>query len=340
MPTVSEKPGFASICVIALLLPVRSRGAIKDSVAVFFARPVTGDMACSGQSAGISQLRDVSILRWWVRCILPLRLKFAIRRRLNTALSTRFHGRRRANVAYTLGKETGQLRLGNSALFVPLPAAIGANRWLAAHPEDQTQLEVFASLARRAHGCLFDIGAYTGVFSALFCKLSPDDAIAFEPSPETCGSIAQLAELNGVSDRVEIVAAALGRAAGVINMHVGQQARMAQVKVFEALHRPGAEKPESTVNIAVAVTTVDEFRARSGKAPGLLKIDVEGMESEVFEGSWQTLGRDRPLVSLEIHNDLLAERRLDFRPILNRLMESGYRLMKLTGEPDDAGAGG
>lgn len=152
----------------------------------------------------------ISTFRHYVRRLLPEPLKSAIKPRLTAAASRWIHGKPRAHLRFGMSDETGELRIDDTSLTIPQPFATGSSRWLADHPEDVLELEVFLKLAKQADGLMFDIGAHIGVFATLFCKACHCNAIAFEPVPQFQKLIDQMTRLNGVRGRVEVVGTALG----------------------------------------------------------------------------------------------------------------------------------
>lgn len=248
--------------------------------------------------------------------LLPERLKRAIKQRV----SRRFHGQPRAR--FTFNEQSGELRIAET--YVLLPGRSESN-WFANHPEDVLELEVFLKLSKEAKGVMLDIGAYKGLFASLFCKVSKHGAIAFEPAPRSQELIKRTITLNDLGNRIELVGAALGKGAEVTNLQLDPSTGFAQIRNHES------SGGSSDITILAPSTTVDKFRSAAQKKIGILKIDVEGAEDEVLEGSYQTLRQDRPVVLVEIHNDCLAQRGVNFRQVLGRVVEQGYSLMRLNG---------
>ena len=67
------------------------------------------------------------------------------------------------------------------------------------------------------------------------------------------------------------------------------------------------DRIETCGNIDVPCTTLDDF-ARSNAAPSLVKIDVEGAESEVLNGAAELCRDVRPPLLIEVHDPVNSMR--------------------------------
>jgi FkbM family methyltransferase len=121
-----------------------------------------------------------------------------------------------------------------------------------------------------------DVGANIGVFTILAAGVAGAKAISFEPSPETFEMLTRNIRLNGFQDRVRPVNAVVGRNAGTVQFSAG---------LGTENHIVAATEKENSVT--VPMTTLDNDLAASQVV--LLKIDVEGFETEVFGGAEKTL---------------------------------------------------
>jgi FkbM family methyltransferase len=121
-----------------------------------------------------------------------------------------------------------------------------------------------------------DVGANVGAFTVLASGVAGAKTIAFEPSAETFEMLSRNVRLNNLADRARPVNAVVGRSVGSVQFSSG---------LGTENHVAAAGEKENSVT--VPMTTLDhEFAAQPAT---LLKVDVEGFETEVFGGAEKTL---------------------------------------------------
>jgi FkbM family methyltransferase len=126
-------------------------------------------------------------------------------------------------------------------------------------------------------GDLFvDVGANIGSYTIL-ASAAGANVISFEPVPSTFEALLDNLHLNRLESRVEVRNQAVGRNAGELVMIADQDT------TNQAL-RSGERYAGKTLK--VPVVTLDEVL--QGKVPKLIKIDVEGFETEVLAGAAAT----------------------------------------------------
>lgn len=170
-----------------------------------------------------------------------------------------------------------------------LESAIAALRAAGRLAGDRTFLDVGAN-----------IGAVTlyALLSGAFAR-----AIAIEPDPGNCAILALNLAENRFHDRVTIIEAAATSAPGAVALH-----RDAKNLGAHSLEPGFAMSPADSVT--VDADRLDTLLARRGLAPdqvGLAKIDVEGHEFAVLEGSPGLVARKTPLM-IEVTFDGPADR--------------------------------
>ena len=134
-----------------------------------------------------------------------------------------------------------------------------------------------------------DVGANVGAFTVLAAGVAGAKAVCFEPSAETFEMLSRNVRLNNLSDRVRPVNAVVGRTAGNVQFSSGLGT--------ENHVAPAAEKRNS---VTVPMTTLDHELAASPAT--LLKVDVEGFETEVFGGAESTLKNETLQAIVVEHN--------------------------------------
>ena len=168
--------------------------------------------------------------------------------------------------------------------------------------------------------CVFlDVGASYGLHS-LKLLAHGVRVVSFEPNRDCHPFFLEAAQVNGL--RADVRALAIGRVAGPTRLvfpagrpYLGTTA----ADTVERLRREG-----DVVERVVPQRTLDEVAEADGLVPDLVKIDTEGSELDVLEGSSRILDRARPLIVLESWRG--SEERA---PIFRLLGAHGYRLHAL-----------
>lgn len=139
-----------------------------------------------------------------------------------------------------------------------------------------------------------DVGANIGTTTVpALTEHGFGSALVFEPEPRNLALLKANVALNGIDDRVEIVAAALSDAPRRAAFARGPQTRGGRPSGTGSLDRRSDE------HVEVDVVTLDEELARRGVAPadvGLLWVDVQGHEGHVLAGGRRLLASHTPVV--------------------------------------------
>lgn len=187
--------------------------------------------------------------------------------------------------------------------------------------ESADELAAFVRNASSAR-VLFDVGAWKGLFSLLFCALEPGNrAIAYEPSPAGIAAIEALAASNGCGAALTLRPFAVGAAAAQVPGYLTSNGMFAV----------GGHASVASANGDLALVSLDDEVSSLGVVPDLVKIDVEGYEHEVILGAQRLLRDRKPVLCLELHLDVLEQRGRPAADILGLLAALGYRFQSTTG---------
>lgn len=132
----------------------------------------------------------------------------------------------------------------------------------------------------RENDLFFDIGANVGTYTVLAAGHVGTRTIAFEPVPTTFNWLVKNIELNQIENKVTTLNIGLGKNKSVLHF----------TKNFDTINHVVTDVLQSNKDeiIEVPVESVDELVLKHW-VPILVKIDVEGFETEVLAGMLQTL---------------------------------------------------
>jgi len=131
-------------------------------------------------------------------------------------------------------------------------------------------------------GDLFaDIGANIGSYSILASGVAKARSFAYEPAPATIRHLQDNVFLNRLGDLVTIRAAALGSTPAVVRFTAN----------LDTVNHVALDSDPLPTSFECPVVRLDDDI--KGDAPDLIKLDVEGFESEVLAGAPRILASPR-----------------------------------------------
>jgi FkbM family methyltransferase len=183
-----------------------------------------------------------------------------------------------------------------------------------------------------------DIGCHKGAYAYwMRRRVGPRGAVfAFEPQPKQVDYLRTVFSAMRY-DNVTIVPAAVSNTRGQLPLHIPQGAGKTHAATLESPSTRGGLIPPHNIAssngaarlaapaepLLVHVTTLDAFFATQDRPPNFVKIDVEGHELAVLEGSQQVLQSHRPVLLVECEVRHRADR--DVRPVFELLHSHGYQ---------------
>jgi FkbM family methyltransferase len=156
----------------------------------------------------------------------------------------------------------------------------------------EPQISAFFDIVTPAKGNFYDIGSNWGWFS-LMAATNPGftgQVHAFEPFPITHADLKSMVEQSGLGDRIQIHDFALMAEAGTASMYLPDSIHSGCATVSKDNRGQGGIK----------MSTLDQFQ---GPPPDVMKVDVEGNESEVFLGGKKTIEQHKPIIAFENKRD-------------------------------------
>jgi FkbM family methyltransferase len=160
-------------------------------------------------------------------------------------------------------------------------------------PQQIEELDAFIS-ATSDRRTLLDVGALHGIFSLVFAANDPARrALAVDPSPAAFAKLLYNIHRNR-AENVTAVECALSNKRGILEMH------------YEWERAVAGQSADGGTPLRVETETGDRICERYSFEPDVVKVDVDGHELRVVQGLRATLRRNRPLLFLEVHPQLIA----------------------------------
>jgi FkbM family methyltransferase len=157
----------------------------------------------------------------------------------------------------------------------------------------EARLSKFIIRNMREGGVFFDLGANVGYYSLLASKLvgATGCVHAFEPSPF-------LLSLLRVNLRGKTNTQVVGKA--VSDKTETAQFFIPPLPIIGSASLRSDWEPHNMTATEVETISLDDYCRTRNVSPSFLKIDVEGMEDRVITGGAGLLGRQSPLIALEV----------------------------------------
>jgi FkbM family methyltransferase len=149
----------------------------------------------------------------------------------------------------------------------------------------------------KAGDCCIDVGANLGYYTISLAKwVGPSGlVVAFEPFPGNFAILQKNIHLNHLQN-VVLEPSALSDCNGSLQLICDVDEQFSATPSFGGYAVEG-----DRVSVNVPTRRLDDYVAGLGKAPNLIKIDVEGAELTVLEGARRTLAVARPILLVEVH---------------------------------------
>jgi len=196
-------------------------------------------------------------------------------------------------------------------------------------PDASYERDLQAAIARlvRSGWTCADVGAHFGFFTRLLAELVGESGrvIAFEAHPANARRLRMSLLGSGIRKRVTVENLAVtDGASDRVSLHPGR-GRASQEWNVLGVDLAGRQTP---AELEVRATSLDEYFA--GAPLDFVKLDVEGAEASVLRGSGRLLRLRKPVLAIEFHTEAGWAGR-------SELLDAGYRLESLAGEPVAAG---
>ena len=129
----------------------------------------------------------------------------------------------------------------------------------------------------RPNDVFFDIGANVGAYTLLASGEIGAKTISVEPIPSTFKLLSDNIVINKLEEKVELLNVGLGNNSGIIKF----------TKSLDTVNHVATDKEIDTIDV-----TIKKMDDISMLVPQLIKIDVEGFETEVLKGAKNILSNE------------------------------------------------
>lgn len=160
-------------------------------------------------------------------------------------------------------------------------------------------LKIWEELSRRA-ATIVEVGANIGYYAIAGGRAAMDAYSAYEPHPRSCAALRKNLELNGI-DRVQVMEAAVVPDPTLTHIELvcptGTDRGTPSGAMVKGSPFDGIESDDDTETFVVDAVAF----AAAIDGSDLVKIDVEGLETQLLVSAWAQLCASRPALMVEIH---------------------------------------
>lgn len=153
---------------------------------------------------------------------------------------------------------------------------------------------------------VLDVGANIGNHTLFFAGVSGCKVMAIEPNPEAAEFLAENVALNNLCGQVVLKSLAIGGKEGSVRLVQGVPGNL------------GATRYAESIDGDTAMVTLDSLICEFNESVSLVKIDVEGMEMNVLQGSVELIRSASPTFVVE------CQEKEDFERVSDFMSKYGY----------------
>jgi FkbM family methyltransferase len=176
---------------------------------------------------------------------------------------------------------------------------------------------------------ILDVGAGFGMHTLILSKLvqGRGQVHAFEPNPRAFEILRDNVERNNLTN---IYIRECGMSNCVGKTYLKARGPGAFRNMMSTLVTPKGQT--ATDEIAINITTIDDYCKDNGIHPDGIKIDVEGAEELVIEGGQDTIAKCSPWTLLEFHGHLMSKKKAEM--CWHKIVDRAKEVTFIAGESD------
>jgi len=227
---------------------------------------------------------------------------------------------------WAVSSQPWRLRPGDDIEMYTPKGGAGALIYYQGHSEPETAKFVMDSL--KPGMTFWDVGAHIGEYSLIAsrCVGMTGMVEAFEPQPVIYEYLSLNVEANHVSN-IRLHRQAVCEKVGTAELSLLQDPSLA----YLTPRQRGQTEPSS---VPVPTTSLDHFHRSRGVTPDVIKVDVEGAEQLVLEGSKNLLAleEDAPVWIIEYEPENCERFRYQALDLISCFEQHGYATYWLTNQ--------
>lgn len=176
---------------------------------------------------------------------------------------------------------------------------------------------------------ILDIGANIGYYAIQAADIIGENGTvyAIEPAPENVKLLEQNVERNGITN-ISVHRGAMDAVTGTANLQLSLHSNRHRINSNTLAGSPIHESE----HVETPTWRVDDFIAEQSIRPeevDVVRMDLEGYETEVFKGMVNVLDADSSMIiNIELHPGELSERS-EIEPVIDALAEGGFEIVSV-----------
>ncbi|MDZ7833006.1 MAG: FkbM family methyltransferase [Desulfobacterales bacterium] len=172
---------------------------------------------------------------------------------------------------------------------------------------------------------VIDCGANIGNHAIYFAKILEANVLAFEPEPHNAVCLVVNIAINNIQDKVYPIRYGLGKNNGYVDLQMIIDKNFGSFSGDPELTTTNEELKDS-FSISSPVKTIDQSLddLKITNPVAIIKIDVEGMETDVLEGAVRVISQSLPAIGVECNGRSQLER------VKNILFKFNYFYFEVT----------
>lgn len=202
---------------------------------------------------------------------------------------------------------------------------------------DDLFIGLIVQLLQEWPGCFLDVGGNVGMYAIRVAKSLPELKLCLsaEPMEANAQRIRDNAELNGLSDRIEVIEVALSDRNGEAEL-VLREDFLSGANTGNASIAISAAADKDFQITKVPMRRFDDILVGRDKREffSVCKVDIEGHEDFFFRGASRWLQEQQPIICTEVNNWYFRQRGASCSATFKQALPYGYQalLIEATGK--------